>query len=188
MFIPVWLQHPNKHSEGHCQVKIKKKLVLSSQPACAPEQNGVHSLFWFFSMLTPSFSASTESSAEKRPALVYVVDDETLIGQIVEAVLNLEGFNVRLFNNPLSAWNTFSEATEKPDVLVTDYVMRPLNGMELIQQFRSVVPEIPSILYSGNASAQITDLYAIKPSAFLPKPFLPETLVRMVRSLLENRS
>jgi DNA-binding NtrC family response regulator len=132
-------------------------------------------------------SASSSKSSEffgAGPALIYVVDDEALIGEIVEAILLLEGFRVSLFRDPLQAWTAFCESEEKPDVIVTDYVMKPLNGMELIQKCRSIHKTIRSILYSGNAPAQIVDLYAIKPSAFLPKPFLPDTLVRLVESVL----
>jgi len=139
-------------------------------------------------MLTQSFSVNRDVSAISRPPLIYVVDDEVLIAEIVQAILHLEGFKVQLFTNPSEAWRAFSEAEDKPDILVTDYVMHPLNGMELIQKFRSVLPALPSILYSGNASGQITDLYAMKPNAFLPKPFLPETLVRVVRSVLDSSS
>jgi DNA-binding NtrC family response regulator len=139
-------------------------------------------------MLTPSLNVNRESTAVQRPTLIYVVDDEVLIAEIVEAILNLEGFDVRCFNDPQAAWKSFSDGPQKPDMLVTDYVMHPWNGMELIQKFRSVLPTLPSILYSGNTTAQITDLYAMKPNAFLPKPFLPETLVRLVRSVLDLKS
>jgi len=118
------------------------------------------------------------------PALIYVVDDDVLLGQIVETILLMEGFRVANFSDPLAAWVAFEQAVEKPDLLVTDYVMRPYNGMELIQKCRAISPKLRTLLYSGNAPAQIVDLYAMKPNAFIAKPFLPKSLVTLIESLL----
>jgi DNA-binding NtrC family response regulator len=65
--------------------------------------------------------------------------------------------------------------------------MRPLNGMELIQQCRALYPAILTLLYTGHVSGPITDLYAEKPHAFLEKPFHPKKLLRVIRGMLEAR-
>ena len=69
-------------------------------------------------------------------------------------------------------------------MLLTDYVMKPLNGMELMQKCRAVEPKLRTVLFSGNVSEKITDLYSQKPDAFVPKPFQPPALVGIVRQLL----
>jgi DNA-binding NtrC family response regulator len=135
-------------------------------------------------MMNSASQEIAEYDREIEPALIYVVDDDLLLGQIVEAILLMEGFRVRLFDDPALALTHFQSEAEKPDLLVTDFVMRPYNGMELIQKCRALTPKLRSILYSGNAPAQITDLYAVKPNAFIAKPFLPRNLVRLVESVL----
>ena len=119
--------------------------------------------------------------------LLYVVDDERLIAEVVQQIFQLEGYQVEVFSDPLEAFNAFSAAARKPDVLLTDYVMKPINGMELVQKCRTVDPSILTILLSGNVSGKITDLYVQKPNAFVAKPFQPGALVQLVRELLENR-
>jgi len=115
---------------------------------------------------------------------VFVVDDEPLIGEVVEVFLDKEGFEVSRFSDPEIAWRAFSEASPPPVLLVTDYVMRPFNGMELIQKCRGVHPGLLTLLYSGNVSAHITDHYPEKPHAFLGKPFHPKVLAETVMRLL----
>jgi len=117
--------------------------------------------------------------------LIYVVDDERLIADVVREIFEMEGFKVQAFSDPLTA-NTFSESSRKPDVLVTDYVMQPLTGMELMQKCRALQPGLLTVLFSGNVTSKITELYAQKPNAFVAKPFQPSVLVQVVKELLQD--
>ena len=118
--------------------------------------------------------------------LLYVVDDEKLIAEVVREIFEIEGFKVQAFSDPVAAWNAFSESSRKPDILVTDYVMKPLTGMELMQKCRALHPGLLTVLFSGNVTSKITELYAQKPNAFISKPFQPAALVQVVRQLLQN--
>lgn len=120
----------------------------------------------------------------KERGLIFVVDDEVMIGEVVEAILNMEGFESRFFSDPLRALKAVTESERKPDVLLSDYVMNPMNGMELIQRCKAMVPGLKTILYSGNVGEEITRLYSIKPDAFMAKPFLPKRLVGLVQKML----
>lgn len=129
--------------------------------------------------------AARETSIGRR--LLYVVDDERLIAEVVQLALESDGFEVKAFSDPSAALDAFSHATPKPDVLLTDYVMKPLNGMELVQKCRALHPALRTVLFSGNVTGQITDLYAEKPDVFVPKPFQASAIARIVRELLERR-
>ena len=120
--------------------------------------------------------------------LLYVVDDEKLIAEVVQQALQNQGFEVKAFSDPEAALDSFTRERRKPDALVTDYVMKPLNGMELSQRCRALSPNLRTVLFSGNVSSAITDLYAQKPDLFVPKPFLASNLARQVKELLEKRS
>lgn len=123
----------------------------------------------------------------KTAATIFVVDDEVMVGEVVEAILNLEGFQARFFSNPAEALREFLAAEPKPDLLLSDYVMTPMNGMELIAHCKEAQPGFPAILYSGNVGEEIVRSYEIKPDAFLTKPFLPKTLVGAVQKILEQK-
>ncbi|MEW6157970.1 MAG: response regulator [Verrucomicrobiota bacterium] len=118
--------------------------------------------------------------------LIYVVDDETMIGEVVEVILKLEGLEPKFFSNPEDAFQAFVTESPKPALLLTDFLMTPINGMELIQRCKKVLPELKTILYSGNVREDIMQFYPVRPDAFLSKPFLPKTLVGVVQSVLSE--
>lgn len=115
---------------------------------------------------------------------VFIVDDEPMVGEVVSMVLALEGFKTRLFTSPTDALEVFQSATAKPDLLITDYVMSPLNGIDLIERCRQSVPKLPTILYTGNLTEDNLAEYRGIPDAFLNKPFLPKELIKVVQTLL----
>jgi DNA-binding NtrC family response regulator len=121
---------------------------------------------------------------ERKNPLIFVVDDEVMIGEVVEAILNLEGFESHFFSDPMRALKAIGESERKPDLLLSDYVMTPINGMELIQRSKAVMPDLKTILYSGNVGEEITQLYPVKPDGFMSKPFLPKKLVGLVQKVL----
>jgi two-component system response regulator ChvI len=116
--------------------------------------------------------------------LIYVVDDESMIGDVVQIILKLDGFKPRFFTDPEEALRAMMDETAKPVLLLTDFVMSPMNGIELIQRCKQDCPQLKTILYSGNAGEDIFVHAAVKPDAFLRKPFLPRTLLNLVRSTL----
>lgn len=119
-----------------------------------------------------------------RRTTVFVVDDEAMVAEVVSVVLSMEGFNTRVFTSPLDAWEAFQTAPEKPELLITDYLMEPFGGIDLIARCREILPSLRSILYSGNVGAEAIQRQQIKPDAFLQKPFLPKELLQTVRETL----
>lgn len=118
--------------------------------------------------------------------LIYVVDDELLLGQIMEAILSLEGFEVKMFTNPGAALRAFESEDIKPHILITDFVMQPFDGMELISRCRALNPALRTIVVSGNASADVFENHPFRPDAFIEKPFLPGRLLDELALLLEK--
>ncbi|MDA1274309.1 MAG: response regulator [Verrucomicrobia bacterium] len=116
--------------------------------------------------------------------LIYVVDDESLIGEVVNVVLKLKGFRPKFFTNPELALESLTNDEEKPVLLLTDFLMSPFNGMELIEKAKKILPSLKTILYSGNVGEEMTQYYSVKPDAFLSKPFFPKDLIEVVQSAL----
>jgi len=125
---------------------------------------------------------STKSSNKRTPA-IFVVDDEPMIGEVVKAILELEGFQVEVFRDPTVALAALKKSRQ-PDLLLSDFVMPSLNGMELIEQAKKVNPGLKTILFSGNFGNEIMRYYPVKPDQFLGKPFQPKVLTAMIKSVL----
>jgi DNA-binding NtrC family response regulator len=134
----------------------------------------------------PTMSQAKKGAAaqRKKSPLIVVVDDEPMIGEVVEAILQLEGYRTAVFENPVQALRAVTEL--KPNLLLTDFVMPSMNGMELIEHSKKCVPELKTILFSGNFGEDIMSYYRVKPNKFLCKPFQPKALTELVREVLES--
>jgi DNA-binding NtrC family response regulator len=116
--------------------------------------------------------------------LIYAVDDEPLVGDLVATVLEMNGFQYKLFRHPAEALKAFMAANPRPALLVTDFVMEGLSGMELIENCKRMQPALKTILYSGSVGANIIQRYSVKPDYFIRKPFQPQNLIDIVRLVL----
>ena len=126
-------------------------------------------------------SQNKPSHATARPFIIFVVDDEPMLLDLAAAILEPQGFDVRTFRDPRVAMQQFPEI--KPDLLVTDYAMGEVNGMDLIRECRRNNPKQKIILLSGTVDEAIYANDPVKPDRFLAKPYQVHTFVDLVKSL-----
>ncbi len=115
---------------------------------------------------------------------IYIVDDEPLIGEMMEAVFLRHGFRTKVFNEPECALKSFSMEVVKPDVLLTDFLMETLNGMDLIRACKALHPGLRTVLCSGHINPEQLSKWPNQPDGFVSKPFTPAALVGKVRNVL----
>ena len=118
--------------------------------------------------------------------LIWVVDDDPMVAEIVEAILKMHRYQTVVFARPQDAWEGFLEARPRPDLLLTDFLMDEMNGLELIEKCKQVQPNLKTILYSGSVGQDIFEERGIKPNNFLSKPFQPKELLAMIETLLKE--
>jgi signal transduction histidine kinase/DNA-binding response OmpR family regulator len=120
--------------------------------------------------------------------LILVADDSREIRNFLEEnVLIPAGYSVRSAEDGMSALILAREI--RPDLLITDQQMPNLTGIELIQQLRRDLPNLPSILITSEGSESLV-VEALRAGAvdFLTKPFEAEYLLAAVgRALTERR-
>src|SRR5688572_31905784 len=124
------------------------------------------------------------ASVEDTRPVVFAVDDEPMLLELVALVLEPLGYRVRTFRDPATAVRAFSLAAPQPAVVVTDYAMHMMNGMDLIRECRRVNPEQKIILVSGTVDETVYRDSPVKPDSFLAKPYPARRLAEMVESLL----
>ena len=119
---------------------------------------------------------------------VLVVDDEIHIVHVVAIKLRNNGYDVISAGNGASALKLVQE--EKPDIVVTDFQMPVMNGLELIENLRSdtSTENIPVILLTARGFA-IDDeqKQKLQVSAILSKPFSPKELLRSIEDILYQK-
>ena len=129
----------------------------------------------------------TGSRKVPKPPLIYIVDDEPLLLDLAEASLAPGGFTVKKFTDPDEALKSFAKARPKPDVLVTDYAMGKMNGVELLEKCRAHRSDVKCVLLSGTVGAEVVLDAPTKVDRFVGKPYQPETLLELVRRVLGER-
>ena len=125
---------------------------------------------------------NTKSNHASQP-IVFVVDDEPALLELAEAILQPMGYQVCTFRDPEVALKEFPAA--KPDVVITDYAMGRMNGMDLIRECRRLNPRQKMILLSGTVDEHVFAEAAVKPDQFLTKPYQIQELAEHIRSLLD---
>lgn len=124
---------------------------------------------------------AAKSKTADSPTL-FVVDDEPMLLELAEAILKPLGYKVRIFRDPELALKEFS--ANPPDVVITDYAMGRMNGMDLIRECRRINPRQKMILLSGTVDEHVFADAPVKPDQFLTKPYQIHDLAERVRSLI----
>src|ERR1051325_6776242 len=120
---------------------------------------------------------------ERKP-LVYIVDDEPLLSGLAQASLRADCYEIEQFQDPELAWKSFLRADPKPDLLVTDYAMANMDGLELIRKCKEVKPDLKAILISGTAGTEVLMNAPVKVDRFLGKPYQPIALSELAHAVL----
>lgn len=119
---------------------------------------------------------------------VLVADDEIHIIHVVAIKLRNNGYEVIAANNGLEAYDL--ACREKPDIIVTDYQMPLMTGIELITKLREdeKTREIPVILLTARSFAVTPEQQeSLAVSACLSKPFSPKELLKTIQDILYQR-
>src|SRR5437899_2502106 len=103
-------------------------------------------------------------------ALVYVVDDEPMLLELAAVILQPLGYHVKTFRDPQSALQAFTAARPRPALLITDYAMHRMNGMDLLEACRRLEPKQKVLMISGTVDESVYRNSPCKPDLFLAKP------------------
>ena len=106
------------------------------------------------------------------PRAIVIVDDEKSYTDLLTQML-AENFDcpVHAFSRPLEALKALAQLN--PGVVVTDYYMPQLNGLEFIRQAAPLVPDSAFVMITGHNLSAEEDTMARLPAlkGFLAKPF-----------------
>lgn len=123
--------------------------------------------------------------ADKR---VLVVDDEIHIVHVVAIKLRNNGYEVISADNGAEAYELAQK--DKPDIIVTDFQMPIMSGMELIENLRQndETKDIPVIMLTARSFAVPQEQKdELRISACLSKPFSPKELLGQIEDILYQK-
>lgn len=124
--------------------------------------------------------------ANNPKATILVVDDEPNTLEVLQRNLSNEGYRVFMALNATEAIKTI-ESADKIDLVITDYKMPKVTGLDLIKHVRENYSDIEVMMITGYASIQGA-VDAVKSGAeeYITKPFTDEELLSAVSRSLER--
>jgi len=120
---------------------------------------------------------------------VLIVDDEIHIVHVVAIKLRNNDYDVISAENGAEAFKL--ACSEKPDIIVTDFQMPVMTGLELIEKIRRCeqIKDTPVIMLTARSFAiedqQKDDLQI---SQCLSKPFSPKELLEYIEDILYDKA
>ncbi len=121
-------------------------------------------------------------------AKVMVIDDEPFILMMIEDKLKRAGLQVITLRESKSALNRIRE--EKPDLIILDWMMPEVSGIELCKKLKSD-PELSSIpVFMLTAKGQEDDErlgLSTGVERYITKPFSPRSLLEIVLERVGNK-
>ena len=116
-------------------------------------------------------------------ARILIVEDSPTQAEQLQGVLQGAGYETTLAENGTEALKSL--AVKLPDLLLIDYMMPEMDGLQLIDTVRRDFPRIPSILVAAEGSEEIAAEALQRGAAgYIPKRRLNPDLLRTVQKLL----
>ena len=115
---------------------------------------------------------------------ILVVEDDRLNRELLSKVLRQEGYQVLEACDGDIALKILQVLP--CDLVITDFLMPMLNGIEFVDQLRSLQPQMPVFFITGYLSAISDKKIVDEVAEILAKPFEPSVLRSSVRRLLDS--
>ena len=118
---------------------------------------------------------------------VLVVDDDLNMHAIVKALLNaMQITKIKFCADVPNAFDTMYNSC--PDIIITDWAMRPLDGLDFTRMVRKCnTPYVPIILLTGHTESHlVAEARDAGVNEFLAKPISVKTLHSRIVSIIGN--
>lgn len=117
------------------------------------------------------------------PKIMLAEDDPTMLN-LLKTLMRLEGFEVAALDQDENVLDAVLR--ENPDVLLLDVHLPQGNGLDFLRQMRAEPRLKELIVLMASGMSLKTECMQAGANAFLLKPFMPDTLISTIRSLLAS--
>jgi CheY-like chemotaxis protein len=125
-------------------------------------------------------------SGQNNGALIYLVDDEPMLLELASVILAPLGYRIETFRAAEAALWAFKAAGAPPTLIITDYEMDAMTGLDLMEACRQIQPRQKFLLVSGTVGPDIFSAGPVRPVRFLAKPYQSKQLIDLVEAVLAD--
>lgn len=118
---------------------------------------------------------------------ILYVDDDKLLTSTFSTLMKVEGFDdVVVFNDPLEAIKYLKKET--PDLIISDFLMPEMNGLEFLREAKKLYPETSMILLTAYADKEnaIKTINEIGVYKYIEKPWDNDDLIMNIKNGIER--
>ncbi len=118
---------------------------------------------------------------------IVVVDDDSIVTSAFSTLLKVEGFSdAHFFNNPEEAIEFLKSNT--PDLVISDFLMPEMNGLEFLTKVKELYPEVSRILLTGYADKEnaIKAINEVGLYRYIEKPWDNDDLIINIKNGIER--
>lgn len=112
---------------------------------------------------------------------ILIVDDERAVRLILAEALKTKEYEIELAENGLEAIGKIERKSY--DLVISDYMMPEMNGLELVRRIRAIHPATPVLVVTSQGP--VNEFLKIGATACLQKPFDVFHLKDIVKTILE---
>jgi two-component system cell cycle sensor histidine kinase/response regulator CckA len=119
---------------------------------------------------------------------IVFVDDEEFIVDIARQMLEMLGYRVVGKTDSREAFTYFKEHAGEVDLVITDFTMPHMTGIDLAKEIRKIRHDLPILLCTGyNTGFSEAEIKEAGINAFILKPVVRKELADVVRKVLDGR-
>lgn len=117
--------------------------------------------------------------------MILVVEDELPMLNLLKKILEDAGFRVLMAKDGIEAIDIYSRNQSDVDLVLCDMALPKLGGWTVYLALKERNPQVRMILTSGYLDPKVkSDMVKGGVRDFIPKPYVPETIVKSVRQAL----
>ncbi len=137
-----------------------------------------------FDVYIPAFEPQKEKKPSSPDKIILLADDEEMLSDLLAELLESNNYNVIKVSSGKEALRVLTEEI-KVDLLIIDYNMPEMSGLETIEKIRKLNLDVPVILSSGVTdfdTDEIIDKYEI--NSCVQKPYVFETMLETIQTVI----
>jgi signal transduction histidine kinase len=136
-----------------------------------------------FDVYLPVFEPRESAKPKDSDKIIMLADDEEMLSELLAEMLESSGYYVIKVKSGEEALTVLTEEL-KVDLLIIDYNMPEMNGLECIGKIRSLNFNLPVILSSGSLRFDDEELSRYKVSSKIMKPYEFDTMLDTIKKLI----